>query len=71
ALTVCSYRHLRGRRVTLLLHCTLQVSHWLNKPLATLKRGLAGHVPVPYQSGSIFKHLRAFFAFLDSLVGKV
>ncbi|KIK91189.1 hypothetical protein PAXRUDRAFT_150070 [Paxillus rubicundulus Ve08.2h10] len=36
--------HLQGGRVTLLLHCTLQVSHWLNKPLPILKRGLAGHV---------------------------
>ncbi|KIK73328.1 hypothetical protein PAXRUDRAFT_603821 [Paxillus rubicundulus Ve08.2h10] len=45
---LCTSDHLQGGRVTLLLHCTLQVSHRLNKPLATLKRGLAGHVPIPY-----------------------
>ncbi|KIK91316.1 hypothetical protein PAXRUDRAFT_798036 [Paxillus rubicundulus Ve08.2h10] len=45
--------HLQGGRVTLLLHCTLQVCHWLNKPLATLKVMYLYHT----QSGSSFKHL--------------
>ncbi|KIJ13792.1 hypothetical protein PAXINDRAFT_170111 [Paxillus involutus ATCC 200175] len=32
AFASASVGHLQGRRVTLLLHYTLQVFHWLNKP---------------------------------------